>query len=203
MSLSAAPNPAPLTACIPGATNCTNDTTNDAALVALTLDTAIGARIHNLWNAQCANIYAEASSSIGHVFRVAKCQAIARGAVPDSALVSLVLSSTVQTQALSCQPPVGGCIVDADVNTAIGAILTINEASASTTATAASGANAVTVASPTGIVRGQNVYAAGVPPGTTVVFVSGTTIYLSAVTSAALSATPIAFVLDTGWPTSP
>lgn len=51
------------------------------------------------------------------------------------------------------------------------------------------------------VVRGQSVYAAGVPPGAVVTYVSGTTVYLSLVTTAALSSTPVAFILDTGLPT--
>jgi hypothetical protein len=130
--------------------------------------------------------------------------AIVAGHIPNPALVALTLSPVVQTQILTCQgaaPPFGGCMIDADVNTAIGAALTVTELSAATTATAGATTDVLAVASATGIARGQNVYAAGVPPGTTVTFVSGTTVYISTVTTAALSATPIAFVLDTGLPT--
>jgi hypothetical protein len=135
------------------------------------------------------------------------CYAIAAGHVPNPLLLSLVLglSPVVQTEILTCQgasPPFGGCLVDADVNTAIVLALTVKETAAATTATQATvGASTLAVASGTGIVRGQNVYAAGVLPGTTVTYVNGTTVYLSAATTAALSATPIAFVLDTGLPT--
>jgi hypothetical protein len=135
------------------------------------------------------------------------CYAIAAGHVPNPLLLSLVLglSPVVQTEILTCQggaPPFGGCLVDADVNTAILLALTVKEtAPTPTTATAGVNTAALTVASATGIVRGSNVFAAGVPPGTTVTFVNGTTVYISAMTTAALSATPIAFVLDTGLPT--
>jgi hypothetical protein len=135
------------------------------------------------------------------------CYAIAAGHLSNSQLVQLVLSLSpvVQTQILTCQgqaPPFGGCLVDADANVAIAAALAVKETAATTTATQATvGAGALTVASATGIVRGQTVFAAGVPPGTTVSFVNGTTVYISAPTNAALSSTPIAFVLDTGLPT--
>jgi hypothetical protein len=59
----------------------------------------------------------------------------------------------------------------------------------------------LTVANATNVVRGETVFTAGVPPGTTVSFVNGTTVYISNPTNAALSSTPIAFVLDTGLPT--
>jgi hypothetical protein len=135
------------------------------------------------------------------------CYAIAAGHLTNSQLIQLILglSPVVQTEILTCQggaPPFGGCLVDADANTAIVMALAVKETAATTTATQATvGASTLAVASATGIVRGQSVFAAGVPPGTTVTFVSGTTVYISAVTTAALSATPIAFVLDTGLPT--
>jgi hypothetical protein len=136
------------------------------------------------------------------------CYAIAAGHLSNPLLLSLVLglSPVVQTEILTCQggaPPFGGCLVDADVNSAIVLALTVKEtAPTPTTATQTTvGSGALTVASATGIVRGQTVFAAGVPPGTTVTFVNGTTVYISAPTTASLSATPIAFVLDTGLPT--
>jgi hypothetical protein len=135
------------------------------------------------------------------------CYAIAAGHLTTSQLIQLVLSfsPTVQTEILTCQgtaPPFGGCLVDADANAAIVLALTVKETAASTTANQATiGASTLAVANATGIVRGQTVFAAGVPPGATVTFVSGTTVYISAPTTAALSATPVAFVLDTGLPT--
>jgi hypothetical protein len=137
------------------------------------------------------------------------CYAIAAGHLTNPQLIQLVLglSPVVQTEILTCQgaaPPFGGCLVDADVNAAIVLALAVKETAAATTATQATvGASTLVVASATGIVRGQSVFAAGVPPGTTVTFVnsSTSTVYISAPTNAALSATPIAFVLDTGLPT--
>lgn len=194
---------AQLTACTSGASSCTNDTTNNQGLVTAVSDPIVGARIYDLWIIQCNGVYAEAASTIGHQSRVNMCQAIAAGRIPNSTLVSLILSPAVQTQILQCQnasfSPAGGCMVDADVNLAIGAALTVTEAAATTTATQATvGAATLALASATGVVRGQSVFAAGVPPGTTVTYVNGTTIYLSSGITAALSATPIAFVMDTG-----
>jgi len=64
---------------------------------------------------------------------------------------------------------------------------------ATTTATAASGATALTVASATGIVAGMVVSGAGISTGTLVQSVSGTTVNLTSATTAALSTTSVTF----------
>jgi len=63
-----------------------------------------------------------------------------------------------------------------------------------TTGTASSGSTALTVASGTGIAVGQEVSASGITAGTTVSAISGTSVTLSAVTTAALSSTAVAFL---------
>lgn len=63
----------------------------------------------------------------------------------------------------------------------------------STTGTASSGSTALTVASGTGIAVGQLVTGAGIAPGTYVSAVSGTSVTLSAATTAALSTTAVKF----------
>lgn len=64
---------------------------------------------------------------------------------------------------------------------------------AATTGTASSGSTALTVASGTGIVNGQLVVGVGIAPATTVANVSGTSVTLSAATTAALSTTAVSF----------
>jgi len=64
---------------------------------------------------------------------------------------------------------------------------------AATTATFSSGANTITVAVATNIANGQAVVGTGIAPGTTVSGVSGTTITLSANTTALGSSTPVTF----------
>lgn len=195
--------------CTTGQTTCTNDTTNSEGIVAAITDTVTGTRVFNLWNEQCESVYAEAASTTGHILpgntgRVPMCLAIAAGHIPNPTLLSIIMNPTLQSEILGCkiQGQAAGCLVDADVNFGIAAALAVTETAATTTATQATvGANTLTVADAAGIVRGQSVFAAGVPPGTTVHYISGTTIYLSAVTTAALSSTPVAFVLDTGLPT--
>lgn len=201
---------AQLPACASNAASCANDTTNAQGLVVATGDFNVGARIFNLWNTNCNSVYAEATTQAGHMYRVNMCLAITAGHIPNATLVTMVLgiNSNVDTEILACQgppsnnyQPAGGCMVDVDVNQAIATALAVTETTASTTATGATGSGTLTVASATGIVRGQSVYAAGVAPGATVAYVTGTTVYLSIPTTAALSSTPIAFVLDTGLPT--
>jgi hypothetical protein len=201
---------APPAGCPAQAQGCSADVTNGQGLANAVEDFLLGQHILTLWNTQCSVVYGEDPTNpalIGHTYRLNMCYAIAAGHLTNPQLLQLVLglSPVVQTEILTCQgaaPPFGGCLVDADVNSAIVLALTVKE-TASTPTTASAGANtdALTVASATGIVRGSNVFAAGVPPGTTVTFVNGTTVYISAVTTAALSATPVAFVLDTGLPT--
>lgn len=201
---------APPSGCPPQAQGCSADITNGQGLANAANDFLLGQHIFTLWNTQCNVVYNEDPTNpalVGHTYRLNMCYAIAAGHLTNPQLIQLVLglSPVVQTEILTCQgvaPPFGGCLVDADVNTAIVLALTVKETAAATTATQATvGASTLAVASGTGIVRGQNVYAAGVSPGTTVTYVNGTTVYLSTVTTAALSATPIAFVLDTGLPT--
>jgi hypothetical protein len=63
-----------------------------------------------------------------------------------------------------------------------------------TTATGTSGTNSITVASATGIAVNQSVEGAGIPAGTYVTVVSGTTITLSQNLTAALSTTNVSFL---------
>lgn len=71
-----------------------------------------------------------------------------------------------------------------------------------TTATAGSGASSITVASATGIVLGQSVWATGIPVATTVTSVSGTTIGISQPTTGSLSSTSIKFTGPTATTTA-
>jgi hypothetical protein len=201
---------APPSGCPPQAQGCSADVTNGQGLANAVNDSLLGVHILTLWNTQCNVVYGEDPTNaavIDHIDRLKMCYAIAAGHLTNPQLLQLVLglSPVVQTEILTCQggaPPFGGCLVDADVNTAIVAALTVKEtAPTPTTATAGANTDALTVASATGIVRGSNVFAAGVPPGTTVTFVNGQTVYISNPTTAALSGTPVAFVLDTGLPT--
>jgi hypothetical protein len=201
---------APPAGCHANDQGCSADIINGQGLANAVSDSLLGQHILTLWNTQCNVVYNEDPTNptvIGHTYRLNMCYAIAAGHLTNPQLIQLVLSLSpvVQTEILTCQspaPPFGGCLVDADVNTAILLALTVKEIAAATTATQATiGASTLAVASGTGIVRGQSVFAVGVPPGTTVTFVTGTTVYISAPTNAALSATPIAFVLDTGLPT--
>jgi len=196
-----------LTGCAAGVTNCPNDTTNDAGVLVATQDINVQGRIWFLFNIQCAGIYGEISPvGQAHAYRVGFCQSIAAGRVPRDTLVAAILNATTTGQIIAGQgpspyTPVAGNLVDADVNTAIGAALTVTVSggtSASTTATQATvGASNISVASASGIITGMAVYAAGVPAGTVVIYVTGTTVYLSGVTTTALSSTPIAFVAPT------
>lgn len=194
-----------LTACQPGVTDCSNDTTNAAIINAAINDTATQNRVWNLWNGQCQNIYSEAGSTPGHTYRVNFCQSIAAVHVPMTTLVSAIMNPTVQSEVLgaSVYPPYAGNMVDADVNTAIDGALTVNTATAQTTATQTTvGSNNVAVASATGIFAGQQVSCPGCPNNAVVTFVSGTTVVLSGVTTASIPAsTPILFYLYTGLPT--
>lgn len=69
-----------------------------------------------------------------------------------------------------------------------------------TTGTASSGSTSLVVASATGIQIGQSVEGAGIQPGTLVTAVSGTTITLSPVTTAALSTTTVSFTTPIAGP---
>lgn len=190
----ASANAAQLPACTAGSTTCSNDTSNDASLVNAINDPGFKQRVQWLWDQQCANVFSEAGSTAGHIDRVNFCQLIDREVVPVAMLVQLVLNSTVVSEILAGTAPQGNA-VDADINNAISAALTLTSASASTTATqAVIGATTLTVASATGIVPGQTVFAAGVPGGAKVVSVSGTTVSFSGPgITAALSATPVTF----------
>jgi hypothetical protein len=64
-----------------------------------------------------------------------------------------------------------------------------------TTGTITTGTNSLTVASATGINVGDFVVGEGIAPGTTVSAISGTTITLSGVVGATLSADPVAFFI--------
>lgn len=194
-------------ACGAGVTTCATDTTSDAAIVAAIRDPTVGLRVYELWLGQCLNIWSELASTTGHILRTNYCNQIAAGAVNRELLVAVIMSATVQSEVLgSCTIPVNilgnaaGCMVDADVITAIGTALTVTTSTASTTATAATGSTLLTVASATGIVAGQSVSGAGIPGAAVVLFVSGTSVAISAPTTAALSATPVLFTISAGLP---
>lgn len=196
---------AALTACTAGAINCSNDTVNDQLLAAAITDTSPNGtqnRVWNLWNGQCNNIYSEAGTTVGHVYRINFCQSIGAGNVPKSLLVSTILNSTVAVEVLAgTGSPTAGNMVDADVNSAIGAAMTVSNSSASTTATFSPATNLITVASSTGIVPGQTVACAGVIAGSLVLYVNSTNVVLNTQTTAPETATPCAFNLYTGLPT--
>lgn len=200
---------AALTACTTGQTTCSNDTTNDALIVSAINDPVVQQRVWNLWNQQCAFIFSEATSTAGHNYRNNFCLAIAAGKVPLSLLVSSVMDSTVVGEVLAGSQPgptpgggqAAGNMVDVDVNTAIDTVLTVGVSAANTTATASSGSEALTVASATGVFAGQSAVCAGCAAGAQVAAVNGTTVYLTAPVTAALSATPINFTFASGLPT--
>ena len=206
----AAPAPAPaaakdapislaLAACGAGSLTCSNDTTNQGLLRLAIVDPATQQRVLYLWLQQCQFIYSETATTAGHAQRVIYCQKIADGLVSPAQMVALIMNSTVSSQILNGTPPAGN-MVDADVNSAIGAAMTATVSGGSAgsavspTATAASGSQTLTVSSGSGIVVGQQVIGAGIPVGTSVIFVSGTTVYLNTATTAALSATPVTFI---------
>lgn len=85
---------------------------------------------------------------------------------------------------------------DTQTNYDSGAIST-SSPTASTTATASSGSNTLTVASATGIAVGQIVVGSGIQAVTTVNAISGTTITISQNTTASLSTTAVTFTTTT------
>jgi hypothetical protein len=190
--------------CTAGVTTCTTDSSQDTTLVAAMTNSVVQERVYQLWIQQCLNVYSEAGSTVGHQLRAAYCGRIANNNITKELLVAVVMTPTVQSEVISvsagCQTQPGGCMVDADVVTAIGAALTVTVNLASTTATAAIGSTTLTVASATGIITGQRVYGAGIPGGTVVDNVSGTSIAINNPTAAALSATSVLFSLVTGLP---
>ena len=200
---------AQLTACVAGVTNCSADTTNDQLIFSAINDSATQTRVWNLWNGQCNNIYSEAVTTTGHSYRVNFCQSIADsppGAapgtqrVPPAFLVSVVMDSTVVSEVLAGASPgaAAGNMVDADVNTAIDAALTVDSGGAvsavATTITGTSGNNFFTVGSATGITAGQGISAAGVPNGATVLYVSGTTVYMNQALTSSPSGAAVVFL---------
>jgi hypothetical protein len=77
----------------------------------------------------------------------------------------------------------------------------VTVSSALTTATATSGTNSLTVASATGISLDMFVYAPGIPDGSIVRNISGTTVVINNLTTAALTSTGILFESLAGLPT--
>jgi len=186
--------------CTAGATSCSSDTANATTVVATINDPTTQARFLLLWDSQCQGVYSEAGGTTGHQQRVNVCQAIAAGRFSGAQLVSLTLNSTLNNQILA-GAGVGGNLVDADIVTSIGAVLTVSDAAASTTATGTAGQNYFTVASAAGIVKGATVSGVGVPYSATVLQVTGTTVLITQWLSAALAATPVNFDLLAGFPT--
>ena len=124
--------PGAQTACTTGQTTCVNDSTNERNLVVVQTDPAVQRRIYLLFMGQCQNIYSELTSVNGHANRVTFCQSIAAQKVPWDMLVAAVLSAspTVTSQALCTQGTTNdGCMVDVDINTAIGSVMTVTGAS--------------------------------------------------------------------------
>lgn len=121
--------PGQVGACTAGTTTCTNDGANAQFLQSLANTPDVQKRFFMNYMGQCAFIYSEAAGATGHAQRVAFCQSIAAERVPLDMLVMAVfaVSPTVQAQALCTQAVSNqGCMVDADINTAIGAVLTVN-----------------------------------------------------------------------------
>lgn len=194
------------TACTAG-TPCPGDTANAAIIVKAVGDADTESRIFGLWVGQCALIQSEAGTAIGHTFRVAFCNAIAAGKVPLSTLVWSVMNSTVQAEILaaSSYPPYAGEMVNADVNSAIDAALTVGDANATPSVTVANQSNVLTLSSGTGVVPGQIIScsAPGISAGTVVqtIFSSGGTAYAimsSPATAAITSPAPCSFDLYSG-----
>lgn len=201
---------AQLSACGAGVTTCSNDTANNTLLNGAIQDPSTQLRVWAIWVEQCGSVFTEAATTTGHAQRVAFCQSIDAGfnRVPGSLLVASILNPTTIGEILAAASPQtpAGDLVDADVVTQIGAVLTVASASAATTATqATSGLNYFTVASATGIIPGQLVYCAVCANNTTVVYVLGTTVYLSldltgTISSGAVTFAPLLFGLATrGW----
>lgn len=191
---------AQLTPCGAGNTNCSNDTVNQAGVENNAyLDSPTQDRVYRLAIQQCLNVYSEAISGAItlpiHQARSTFCGNIASGAVSKQSLIASIMNSTLTGELLAGSGP-GGNMVDADINTAIDAMLTVSGGSTiNTTGTAGANSQAVTVASATGINQGQSVSCAGCAAGTLVASApNGTTVMLSIPTTAALSSTPMAFV---------
>jgi hypothetical protein len=178
--------------CTAGTLNCTTDTVGDIQIAAALTNPNFQQRVYELFVQQCISVWTEAASTAGHTERSVYCQQVTNGGPSFNLAATCALPGSISS--------VLGCAVDADIITAIAVALTVTVNTAATTATAASGSIALTVASATGIVPGQAVYAAGVAPGTTVQFISGTTVYMNNATTAALSATPVVFKVAAGLP---
>jgi hypothetical protein len=188
-------------ACTTGQTTCTTDTTQDAQLVTAINDPNVQQRIYLAYVQNCRSIFAEAVSTAGHIARITFCNSISAGKVDKGLLVSSIITTTTTPEILGCTGNNAGCLVDVDVNSAIAGALTVTVSSASTTATATSGTNSLTVASATGISEGMFAYAPGIPDGSIVRSVSGTTVVISNLATAALASTSILFESLAGLPT--
>jgi len=193
--------------CGTGVTTCTTDTAQDKALVTAINDPDVQQRVYFLWVGQCLGVQNELVSTVGHLKRAALCNSVSAGLVSRVLLVAAILNATTEGEILSqsagCPSNNAGCLVDADVVTAIGTALTVTVSSALTTATAIIGSTSLTVASATGVVPGMEVHGPGIPSGVTIPDggVSGTTVALNAATTAALSVTPVLFTISSGLPT--
>lgn len=194
-------------ACSTGVTNCSTDTTSDNSLQNAAFSPQFMQRVWYLAIQQCASVYSEAITSAAvHGARASFCNNIANGTVSQQSLVASVLNATIVPEILAgtgcgqggTSPCAGGNATDVDINTAIGALLTVSggtTVSTTTNGAQAAAGEAVTLTSGTGVLVGQNVYCTGCAAGTTVAAISGTALQLSSPTTAALgSGTAIVFV---------
>jgi hypothetical protein len=206
-------------------TACPGDTENDTIIWNAVNDTITQGRVWGLFVNYCLGTVAgEAATVTGHVYRTNTCNSIYADRVPLSTLVSLIMTPTVQGEVLAASsfPGASGCgapsptcsyageMVDADVNTAIGAAMTVTHtnATAASDVTATNGSPAISISSaPSGtLVAGETIscLSAGIPPGTTAqTVISGGTTYvvMSMPANAAIASGSCSFDLYTGFAT--
>ena len=121
------------------------------------------------------NIWSKPLSTVGSLLPYGYCNQVASGGVAKQTLVSLIINAITEPEILSTNCPAfaigtqgtaAGCLVDADVQNSIATLLQVTANAVVTTATQATvGSTFIVVASATGVVPGQNVYAAGIPAG--------------------------------------
>jgi hypothetical protein len=115
--------------CVAGNLTCTADSGNARNLITVVNDPVVQTRVYNLWMGYCQSVvYAEIGTGQGHANRTQFCGSIAAQKVPLTMLVSAVLSasSVVVPQILCTQGTTNdGCMVDADVLTAIDKAMTV------------------------------------------------------------------------------
>jgi len=120
------------------------------------------------------------------------------GSYAPATIADVLTQGTVNIQVNNGTPTAGGAVfirlvANASIPAGIVGMLEAVADTVATTGTASSGSTALTVASGTGIAVGQLVTGAGIAAGTYVAAVSGTSVTLSANTTAALSSTAVTF----------